>query len=145
MGTAVGNGPGTARRTRGRLSGPRPTRPSPGRRPVPTSRLTGSRRDRVHCLCPASVPSSSRSNRPTPPARPRDDLTRSPPLRADVQARHCAPAPFIERDSAARRRRGLVSDRRLRPPGAGRRPPRPSITWSDEANEIPPETECDSA
>lgn len=84
MGTAVGNGPGTARRPRGRLSGPRPTRPSPGRRLVPTSRLTGSRRDRVRCLRPASVPSSSRSNRPTPPARPRDDLTRTPPLRADV-------------------------------------------------------------
>lgn len=97
---ALGSGPGIARRARKRLPGPRPSGPPPGRRLVFASRLTGSRRDGVHCPRLAPVPSSSRSNRSTPPARSHDDLTRTPSLRADVKARHRPLAPIIERDSA---------------------------------------------
>ncbi|KAL0626104.1 hypothetical protein AAY473_005161 [Plecturocebus cupreus] len=46
-----------------------------------------SRRNRVHCPHAAPVPSSSRSNRQTPPARPRDDLTHTlPPLHANMES-----------------------------------------------------------
>lgn len=76
--TAVGSGARTARRTGWCLPGPRPTRPPPGRCPVPSRLLTGSQRNRVHCPCPAPVPSSSRSNRPTPPAHAM--TSRVPPL-----------------------------------------------------------------
>ncbi|CAM9502850.1 unnamed protein product [Rangifer tarandus platyrhynchus] len=100
--TAGGAARALPARPAGARLGSRPAQPPPSHRPVPASRLTGSRLDRVRRPYPAPVPSSSRSNRLTPPARPRDDLTRTPPLRADVKARHRPPAPFIERDEAAR-------------------------------------------
>lgn len=96
--TPVRERPGRCRHGRPAPACPRPTRPPPGRRPVPASRLTGSPRDHVRCPYPAPVPSSSSSNRPTPPAHPRDDLTRTPPVTRRRKGSSSPAAPFIERD-----------------------------------------------
>lgn len=125
---AARSGPSTVRRTRRRLLSPRPTEPAPRRLaaapcPLPCARLPAHRlaAEPRPLPCPASVPSSSRSNRPTPPARAMTSHAPSP-LRIDVKARHRPPAPFIETQRAPGAGPSPL-DRQLRHPRGGARLP----------------------